>query len=119
VTQPRTVSEVRRRLGEPGATQRSVAAATGLSKATVARIATGECDGVDGRLPQDPSPAEIRERARMIRAAGGGKLVNPDIAEKLGLLREDTEANRSYRDESGVEVLFVHRGEIFADFAFH
>jgi hypothetical protein len=109
---------VRRRLREPGATQRSVAAATGLSKATVARIATGECDGVDGRLPQDPSPEEIRERARMIRAGGGGRLVNPDLAEELGLLKEDTEANRRYCDESSIEVPFVHRGEIFADFAF-
>lgn len=108
------VRDVRRRLGMPGASQRSVAAAVGLSRSTVARIARGECDGVDGRLPQDPSPVEIRRRAREVRHAGGGKLVLPDVASPEDLL-EDTAANRAYRDECAVETAFVPVGALLRD----
>ncbi|QDV74287.1 hypothetical protein [Botrimarina mediterranea] len=101
MTDDNIANEVRRRLAEPGATHRSVAAALGVSRTTVGRIAHGEWRRrfpLTKRRPDDPTPTEIRERAREIRLRGGGELVLPEIARRRHLA-EDSAANRSYIEQ--------------------
>ena len=93
-----TADEVQRRLAEPGATHRSIGAALGIAPTTVGRVARGEWRRrrpLIDRSPNDPTPAEIRERTRDIRRNGGGVLVLPAIA-AVEDLAEETAANRAY-----------------------
>ncbi|QDV78917.1 hypothetical protein [Botrimarina mediterranea] len=101
---PTDALEATRLLSIPGATLRSVAKATGLSKTTVGRIARREwcplafSGGANGRRPEDPTPLEIHQRAREVRLRGGGELVAPEIAKREDLA-EDTAANRAYAEQ--------------------
>lgn len=109
-----TAAEVRRLLAEPGATHRSVAAALGVTKATVGRIAKGTWRRrrpLIGRGPDDPTPSEIRERAREVRLNGGGELVLPAIARRRDLA-EDTAANRAYAERHSCEAPLIMLAEI-------
>lgn len=107
-------NEVRRRLAEPGATHRSVAAALGVSRTTVGRIVHGEWRRrfpLTKRRPDDPTPTEIRERAREIRLRGGGELVLPEIARRKDLA-EVTAANRAYVERSSCAAALFMLSEI-------
>jgi hypothetical protein len=100
-----TAAEARRLLAEPGATHRSVAAALDIPHTTVGRIARGKWRRRRPLIdpgPDDPTPAEIRERAREIRLRGGGELVLPAIARRKDLA-EDTAANRAYAERHSCE----------------